>query len=76
MNPYMWPNERFMYKPKPPTMKAVNKDNDDVRFQQILKKLNCLETPVKLTRVVPHSENQPDEASYIVNKGRNPYSNI
>lgn len=43
-----------MYKPKPPTMKAIN---EEVKYQQMLEKLNRLETIVKPTRVEPCAQN-------------------
>lgn len=33
VNSYMWPNKRFMYKFKPPTMKVVNEEDDNAQFQ-------------------------------------------
>lgn len=69
---YMWSNERFSYKSKPPTMKVVNEDD---LYQQILKVLNCLETTVKLIRVEPCSENQSKKASYIGKREQYQYLN-
>lgn len=73
MNSYMWPKERFIYQSNPPTMKALNKGNEEDIFEQILEKCNLLETPVKPTRMELHSESQSEEASYVNNRGRNPY---
>ncbi|KAA3470870.1 casein kinase II subunit alpha, chloroplastic-like [Gossypium australe] len=39
INSYMWPNEIFMYKSKSATVKVVNEEDDDDRFQRILKSL-------------------------------------
>ncbi|KAA3461903.1 reverse transcriptase [Gossypium australe] len=70
MNLYMWPNERFMYKSKPLTIKVINKDD---RYPQILKKLNRLESTFKPMRMDSCFENHLEEASYIGNRGRDSY---
>lgn len=75
MNSYMWPNEMFKYKSNLLTVKSINKYNEDGRYQQILEKLNCLETIVKPMRADQYSENQMKEANYIGNRGLDPYSN-
>ncbi|XP_052878873.1 uncharacterized protein LOC128285417 [Gossypium arboreum] len=65
MNSYILPKERFMCKLKPPMAKVVNKGNKEDRFEQILEKINRLETLVKPTRAKLYSESRPEEASYV-----------
>lgn len=67
MNSYMWPKKRFMNQSKPSMVKAMNKENEEDRFKQILEKLNHLESPVKPIRVELHSESQLEEESYVNN---------
>ncbi|KAA3477375.1 Transposon Ty3-G Gag-Pol polyprotein [Gossypium australe] len=61
MNSYMWPNEIFMYQSKPQTVKVVKEENNDDHI-------------IKPTRAEPHYESQSEEASYLNNRGRDPYS--